>query len=406
MKHTDYEKLSSQFLEMLYLGSGIKEMLKLAEDYIKHAVYLYDISYSIIDFSPMAEQFQSHLEKSGDKFYLNEYHIGRMKRNNILAGINAHTQAFFTKEPSVPNTYWLMCPVRIKRSFIGYIICLYTEEPADFDLYVISRLAHVVSIELQKKDTSSYRADIKYTSFLTSLIDGDLQDTEHIESRLQLLDTKLSKYKYIVCISETNTLHSNIFNSLTIEKIRNTFPNSMAIIYQGNLVLLLTFKESLCQDNSVFIEFSNYLVMQNIKAGISQEYTDISLTSTQYEEALRSLKIGLEVHLSQTLFFAHDLLVEQLFSITNHNALKNMHYQLYEQMKTYDSIHNTDYTHTIRVFLQNNRNSTRTADALHIHRSTFFYRIRHIEELWNISLEDANVLFLLELFIKMDDYLK
>ena len=42
---------------------------------------------------------------------------------------------------------------------------------------------------------------------------------------------------------------------------------------------------------------------------------------------------------------------------------------------------------------------------MHIHRSTFFYRIKKIEELLDMSITDSDLLFLYELSFKIWDYL-
>ena len=44
-------------------------------------------------------------------------------------------------------------------------------------------------------------------------------------------------------------------------------------------------------------------------------------------------------------------------------------------------------------------------DSADIHRSTFFYRIKKIEDLLEISITDSKLLFLYELSFKIWDYL-
>lgn len=64
-----------------------------------------------------------------------------------------------------------------------------------------------------------------------------------------------------------------------------------------------------------------------------------------------------------------------------------------------DAEKGTEYFKTLRVYLENERNLTETAQALHVHRSTLQYRIDKIHELLDLSLDDADLrLYLLNCF--------
>jgi len=51
------------------------------------------------------------------------------------------------------------------------------------------------------------------------------------------------------------------------------------------------------------------------------------------------------------------------------------------------------------------RSAAKAAEKLHLHRSTFFYRIKKLEELLDVDLNDSKLLFLYELSFKIWDYL-
>ena len=50
-----------------------------------------------------------------------------------------------------------------------------------------------------------------------------------------------------------------------------------------------------------------------------------------------------------------------------------------------------DYCETLRTYIENDRNLLRTAELLHIHRTTLFYRLNRIREAINADLDDPNV---------------
>ena len=58
-----------------------------------------------------------------------------------------------------------------------------------------------------------------------------------------------------------------------------------------------------------------------------------------------------------------------------------------KMLDTYDKKHGTEYLHTLKIFLLNERNIATTAKSLHIHRNTLLYRI---ERLKNMLLSDLD----------------
>ena len=74
-------------------------------------------------------------------------------------------------------------------------------------------------------------------------------------------------------------------------------------------------------------------------------------------------------------------------------------------MQDHDERYHTDFIHTLRTFLDCDRNAAKAAEKLHLHRSTFFYRMKKLEELLGVSLGDSKLLLLYELSFKIWDYL-
>jgi purine catabolism regulator len=55
---------------------------------------------------------------------------------------------------------------------------------------------------------------------------------------------------------------------------------------------------------------------------------------------------------------------------------------------TYDREHGTELVHSLRVFLDENRSWTRSAELLHVHKQTLVYRMRRVEELTGRNLRE------------------
>lgn len=72
-------------------------------------------------------------------------------------------------------------------------------------------------------------------------------------------------------------------------------------------------------------------------------------------------------------------------------------------LRRYSSEKNADLFHTLRIFLHNNGNISKTANELYIHRSSLLYRLEKIESLLKIKLDDPDHRFNLMLAYRLYD---
>ena len=67
-------------------------------------------------------------------------------------------------------------------------------------------------------------------------------------------------------------------------------------------------------------------------------------------------------------------------------------------LETYDREHpGSDLSMTLREYIGQQYNATHTADVLHIHRTTLLYRLRRIQELTRLVLDDRDTILHLQL---------
>ena len=72
----------------------------------------------------------------------------------------------------------------------------------------------------------------------------------------------------------------------------------------------------------------------------------------------------------------------------------------------HDQAQNTDYANTLKAYLMNGRNAVRASKELHIHKSTFFYRLNKMEELFDLDIEEEEAMVAYEYSFILLDYLE
>ena len=74
-----------------------------------------------------------------------------------------------------------------------------------------------------------------------------------------------------------------------------------------------------------------------------------------------------------------------------------------EKLKQQDASAGTEYYRTLAVYLREERDQTKTADVLCVHRNTLIYRIKKIEQILETDLEDERQRFLLLISFYLED---
>ncbi|WP_090299068.1 helix-turn-helix domain-containing protein [Pseudobutyrivibrio sp. ACV-2] len=70
-------------------------------------------------------------------------------------------------------------------------------------------------------------------------------------------------------------------------------------------------------------------------------------------------------------------------------------------MEAYDTKNGTEYLTTLKTYIQKNRSAPAAAEALHIHKSTFFYRIEKMKALFGIDITNPDDMFAYEISLKL-----
>lgn len=400
------ETQSNQLYHALYRGKGLTDVVALAEKFFGYPISICDASYNLIETSPLMKQMTYGLEHSQSRLYLSSDEVESLKRNQVVEQIYHSPTAFGVRTVDHPDNQWIFCGIRIQNVMAGYVaVCMGDRDTNEYILQMTTTLANICAIEMQKHDFFMTRTGLKYENFLIDLLEGRFNDVNMISSRLELLDRKFCKFFCLIVLSCMEPHDSDLFNKQQMTALRASYPNSMSVVYKDAIVLFLNQETpiNLREDfTRKLLEFSS---LNRMKAGISQPFVDILKIHDFYIQALNSLQLGEQAYPDATLHFAADLLPQYLFQQAEPTGLSvGIHYHIHH-LQGYDQEFHTEFIPTLRAYLDNDRNATKAAAALHIHRSTFFYRIKKIEELLDISITDSHLLFLYELSFLIWDYL-
>ena len=82
-------------------------------------------------------------------------------------------------------------------------------------------------------------------------------------------------------------------------------------------------------------------------------------------------------------------------------SMKSFYEGYMEPLRAYDLANDAELVKTLECYFECNSNYRRTADRMFVHKNTVIYRIKQIENILNVSLEDWKVTFDLQLCLQL-----
>ena len=406
----DEVRLSDQInrmYRMLSVTGGLKAVIEAAEEYLHYPISVLDASYNMMEVSPKMQKLEYGIKKVQSRMVLDSAEIESLKRLQIEKKIYENQQAFVVDTEDHPDNQWIFCAIRVQNVMAGYVAACIPKgtDVKERDLRFVTALAGVCSVEMQKHDFFVTRTGMKYENFLVELLEGRFDSVNMISSRLELLDRKFCRFFCIAVFRCGEPHNSDLFNKSQMSTLRAVFPNSMSVVYKDAVVLFLNQDEPILLNEKQMAPLMEFAQRNRMKVGISQPFSDILKINIYYQQANNVLQIG-ELHKpEQTCYPATELLPHYLFSGCSYTELEvGIHHHIF-WLQDYDERYHTDFIETLRTYLECDRSAAKAAEKLHLHRSTFFYRIKKLEELLDVDLNDSKLLFLYELSFKIWDYL-
>lgn len=184
--------------------------------------------------------------------------------------------------------------------------------------------------------------------------------------------------------------------------LENLFQHAMAFEHNGNVVMIIN--SSLIGSNTSKSQssFSTFVMEGLLKVGISKGFSDIFQFQNYYLQAVAALELGARLRPTQWIRHFDDFCFDYLLEHCSGN-LESL--SLFPDglvaMISYDNTHKTEYVKTLQTYFQNKFNTTHSAKALYIHRSTFLERMERIGRFLKLDLNDPDMQIYLMICLKL-----
>ncbi len=384
---------------------SLEHYLRITYDMVQMPLTLCDTSFCVLAAAPsMGAMNPDDFDVMNGKQYLKLDVTEEMDKKNHTARIMESYRPYVVRDARFPNEI-LFQPVRINRAVVAYLFCPGRAEGFDpLELEMIEYLGQVLSIEMQKNEAFEVESGLKYEYFLQELVDGHFSSDEFAERCLQQLNRTPQPYYYMLHFSFDDPESKHAASNYYYEQLLNILPDGLVGVIRGRLCMLLPRSEPKVLKEREKQALVNFLEFNRMRCGISYYYTSLVVSSYAMEQAEACSGNAVE---GERIYYYEQEYLNHLFSQSKgQGRLMSQIFPDIRLIMKHDRTYHTDLLHTLRAYITCSRSASAASEMLHIHKSTFFYRMNKIAELLGVDIYDGRRLFAYEFTFYLIDYLK
>ena len=387
-----------ELTRMVYQEEGLKRIVDYISGVFRAPCNIMDLSYRLIVSSDKQWGLENNI------FFANETKKGYVSTVKELEKLRKH--GTFKKEnrpvalkiSETDMTAWVY-PLSINGVEIAYLSFIYIPGVINEALLgYMPDVCGILGLELQKDSFYKYNKGAVFSNDLQELLLGRLQEPSLLENRWCQLGYELLGNKYVIYVDIHDKARYFSQSYMIARRLQEEFRNSIFLIKDGAIIMLMTCSDQTVPSWSQLEQLNSYLHTDGLYAGMSSMFWDISQMAAFLRQARSAFALGRRFSQKKNLLFYDEYrvmdLVSQLADIVD---IKRYCYPPLMRLIEYDRKNNTEMTKTLYNYLKNMKDTEYVLELMHIHRNTFFYRMRKIREIFGSSLCDAHEIMQIEL---------
>lgn len=397
--HTDeLLNFQNELLNKLVSGGGLRELAKQITTLLKREVLITNPSQRILASTSSKEDFSE----------------GKLLRIANVDPISS--RSIVTTGEQEVEVFGIDLSNSEKR--LGFLLICEPGADEDRKIEILGHQARMACVlELQKQEELLESKRQHRDSFLFDLLYGNIEENKDIITMGEIWGWDL-KIPQVVTVFELEDFEPYSADLHVVEIILEIVQSVLqhqdkkAILMKKNeeVVLILPMEDQSRRGSKAYMnmllsqmkaQLEGRLNQRKVRVGVGRDYADPTEIFRSYQEAKVALKLGylLQEH-NRTPFFI-DLGVERILYNHEHQELKDFYQETLGDLEHYDKSQKNELMETLEKYVSHRFDLKETADALFLHKNTLRYRLKKIEEILQIDMEDFNEILSLMVAFKI-----
>ena len=368
-------------LEFLFSYKSIQDAVDYAYPSFGNPLFVFDTNYNLIasnidqiDPDEVPESLLNHHRFSDKEFEManrNNHIHNRVKNSDIPI-------QQFNEELGRDQ---LLCAISTQRD-LGHIVLLAVNkpiEPVDHQLMITFKM-----FVDQRMNSDSFIRNSKgfnYEFFFRDLIEGKFVKEHALKNNINYIKNDFSGNLF--CMVVVPTCSSMVINAPHIRNIfERHFPSSKTLIYNGQIIVVFQIQNHAFLSSEYIAEINEICKNNDIFAGVSNAFDDITHLADYYQQAIRAIELGSEDTDCPAVFLYENYCIEHITNIFLQKESGDVF--CHPKMKAlinYDKQNNSNLAYTLYMYLIHGSNTKETSEAMCMHRTSLIYRLKKIYEI-------------------------
>lgn len=323
------------------------------------------------------------------------------------------------------NIKIMISPVEIDKNLKGFLGIVETIQEVSKEEYtILENSTGVLAIYLLQKELQNENRRFAQESFLTNVLMNHSAADEMIQQYCDVWNFDFTKKRICMFFEIAH------FQSMTFYKrkeITESFERAVKQAAYENRCLdyVIPFRDGFIVYHLYSEEHADKLIRENteiaverilgallkmkipVKVGVSAAGRSLHHISESFRQVIEGIRLGRIIFPEKNVYDYGDMMIYDLLgnAISLDNLL-SLYSNTVAELDVFDRKNNTEFLQTLEVFLENNCNTSKAAQELHLHRNTMMYRMERIEDILQADLKVPEVVLNLRLGIRAKKILK
>ncbi len=322
----------------------------------------------------------------------------------------------------------LICiPVFVKEELLAYLVIKPEQGMEQQDMIAFENASTLIAVELLKEQEALNQERNIQEQLLDDLLAGRYSEADVMIRRGQFVgyDLHMPGCVFVMNVNSFEKFLSreHYTEEQSVQKIKNDMRTELEQrLHEARLSCLMmgsgmdviglvqmkseTDRDRLKRILELVIRRLHTLYRKlDLSAGIGQTKNNLTAVSESSQEARYAIRAGRSIKRQEQQSSTYDF--EELGSLcflcelVENQAMNEFYKEHMQELERYDKENNGMLLQTLETYFACGTNIRRTADALFMHKNSVIYRLSKIESIIGRTLEDPEVLFDLQLCLKL-----
>lgn len=402
-----YNALEQQLNNAVDNGCNIQDLVDIMHPFVVNELNVSDSNHRMVahSFETFRNIGQSGFIVDEDRDILPVEVIGFFTNNKRWVEVRSFVDPFIYDEGIFTNR--LLCQniiPKTEKDFVYRISFGETEQEfRPYDPYLLIFFAKFVRKVYERVSASKETRRVDTLSDALQLIlMGEEVESWQVHHGLSVMKYDNNSRFLCLCMRPEHWDESIQTNTYYCEQVRKLFRGVVAFEYEEDIVCLVNSDYYETSTDAFIKAITSFIRDSNFRMGVSESFTDVMLFKNYYTQAIIALTSGLEETPSQWIHRFQEQAVNYIVKQASKEVgVSTLCAEEILTLYEHDRAHNSNYLETVGCFFENNFNATETAARLNVHRTTFLYRLKKIEELSGIDFNDAQKNLYYQVSIKL-----